>query len=55
MLETIQHNYWDRAPRDTNRVEHVCSSTKSGGQKHSHHGALQSLYEKDKHFHNAKH
>ena len=38
---------WDRAPRNTNGVERVNSSTKSGGQKHS---AMQSLYEKDKFF-----
>ena len=41
---------WDRAPRNTNGVERVNSSTKSGGQKHSLYAAMQSLYEKDKFF-----
>ena len=35
---------WDRAPRNTNGVERVNSSTKSGGQKHSLYAAMQSLY-----------
>ena len=40
----------DRAPRNTNGVEHVNSSTKGGWQKHSLYAALESLYEKDKVF-----
>jgi len=41
---------WDRAPRNTNGIECINCSTKSGGQKHSLYAAMQSLYEKDKVF-----
>ena len=41
---------WDRAPRNTNGVERMNASTKSGDQKHSLYSAMQSIYEKDKVF-----
>ena len=46
----IQHNDLNREPQNTNGVEHINSSTKSGGQKHLLDTAMQSLSEKDKVF-----